>query len=147
MTEAGKKVLLENIPHWLEKKISPAPQDDTKATLCQLIEREDGHIVWSDSAESIYNRYRALFPWPGVYTFLKKSDALLRFKLHKISFQKQSPQVKYSFGQVFELGEKIGVQTGEGVIFLEAVQLEGKTALPIGEFLSGSPEFIGSIFH
>lgn len=147
ISEAGRTLLLEALPLWIEGKITPVPQNEDEATLCQLIERNDGRIVWSESAESIYNRYRALFPWPGVFTFWKKNDALMRLKFLHITFQKQSPQMKYGLGEVFELGEKIGVKTGEGVVFLETVQLEGKGPLPIKEFLAGSPDLVGSVFH
>ncbi|MEK9151090.1 MAG: methionyl-tRNA formyltransferase [Patescibacteria group bacterium] len=147
LTETGRDLLLETLPLWIRRTLSPVPQDGSKATLCQLIEREDGHIIWTDSAESIYNRYRALFPWPGIFSFWKKDGELLRLKLHHISYQRQSPQTAHPIGQVFEVGEKVGIQTGEGVIFLEEVQLEGKTKLPIAEFLLGSKEIIGSLLQ
>ena len=37
-----------------------------------------------------------------------------------------------------------GVVTGAGVLWLEEVQLAGKRALPIGSFLAGARDFIGS---
>lgn len=132
---------------WIERTAQPKPQDSSQATLCQLIEREDGHIVWTDDAESIFNRFRALYPWPGIYSFWKKDEGLLRLKLTRISFQKQNPQVPHHHGEIFELGEKIGVQASQGIIFLEEVQLEGKTALSIQEFVKGYPQCIGSILQ
>lgn len=144
LTDEGKKLLLETVPLWVERKIIPTPQDNAQATLCQLIEREDGHIIWTDSAESIYNRYRALFNWPGIFSFWKKDNELLRLKLHRISYQKQSPQTSHQIGEVFELGEKVGVQTGSGVVFLGEVQLEGKNRMPIKEFLLGNKEIVGN---
>jgi methionyl-tRNA formyltransferase len=147
LTEVGHDFLLEILPQWIERTITPKPQEHTLATLCQLIEREDGHILWTESAESIYNRYRALCPWPGIFSFWKKEDGLLRLKLQKISYQKQSPQIAHPLGQVFEVGEKIGVQTNEGVVYLEKVQLEGKTELPIAEFILGNKDLIGSFLQ
>jgi methionyl-tRNA formyltransferase len=147
LAETGRDFLLETLPLWIDRAIIPTPQDNTQATLCQLIEREDGHILWTDTAEAIYDRFRALFPWPGIFAFWKKENELLRLKLLRISFQKQSPQVSYPLGQVFEVGEKVGVQTGAGVIFLEAVQLEGKTETSISEFLLGNKEIIGSFLQ
>lgn len=147
LTGTGKDLLLETLPLWVKRKIVPIPQDGSQATLCQLIERQDGRIVWTDDAESIYNRYRALTPWPGIFAFWKKNDELLRLKFLRISYQKQSPQTPYPIGQVFGLGEKIGVQTGQGVIFLEEVQLEGKTPTLIGEFLRGNQELVGSLLQ
>lgn len=145
LTGLGRDLLLKTIPLWVRRKIASQPQDGTQATLCQLIERNDGRIVWNDDAESIYNRYRALFPWPGIFAFWKKDDGLLRIKLHKISYQKQSPTTEYQVGQVIEVGEKVGVLTGSGVIFLEEVQLEGKTRMPMEEFVRGNQDFIGSL--
>ncbi|MEI8096510.1 MAG: methionyl-tRNA formyltransferase [Candidatus Moraniibacteriota bacterium] len=147
LTKTGQQLLIETLPRWIERTLISKPQNHEEATLCQLIEREDGHIMWTDRAESIYNRFRALSPWPGIFTFWKKEAGPIRLKLHRISYQKQSPQTTHSLGQVFEMGEKIGVQTREGVIFLEEIQLEGKTQLPITEFLRGNPDIIGSLLQ
>lgn len=144
LTEVGKDLLIETVPLWVKRTLSATPQDGTQATLCQLIEREDGHIMWTDDAESIYNRYRALSPWPGIFTFWRRNDGTIRLKMHQISYQKQSPQTAYATGQVFELGEKIGIQTGSGVIFLEKVQLEGKTQMDIAEFMRGNQDIIST---
>lgn len=144
LTRSGIELLLTILPLWIQRQITPQKQDESLATLCQIIERADGHIIWTDDAESIYNRYRALFPWPGVYTYWKKKDDLLRLKLLALSYQKNNPQIMSPLGTVFEIGEKIGVQTTTGIIFLEEVQLEGKNPMPIHEFLRGNETFIGS---
>jgi methionyl-tRNA formyltransferase len=140
-------LLVKTLPLWIERKIEPRKQDPDQATLCQLIEREDGRILWTEDAEAIYNRFRALYPWPGIFSFFKKDNQLLRIKFHQISYQKQNPQTDHRLGEVFEVGEKIGVQTSSGIVFLEEVQVEGKTALPIHEFIKGLPQFIGSILQ
>ncbi|MFZ2299979.1 MAG: methionyl-tRNA formyltransferase [Candidatus Moraniibacteriota bacterium] len=147
LAETGRDFLIETLPAWIKRTIAPVPQDGSMATLCQLIEREDGYIIWTNDAESIYNRYRALFPWPGIFAFWKKDGELLRLKLQRVSYQKQSPQTRHQIGQVFEVGEKVGIQTGDGVVFLEEVQLEGKTRLPIAEFLLGNKDIIGSLLR
>jgi len=143
MAEDGVRLLSENLPAWIEHRIEPKPQDGSGVTLCQLIEREDGRIFWNDSAISVRNRHRALHPWPGIFTFWKREDGLLRLKLTKISIQKSDPAIKRRFGEVFEIGEKIAVQTGEGLVFLEEVQPEGKSPMPIRDFLNGRPDFLG----
>lgn len=141
---AGTDLLLSTIPSWIERRITPQKQDNARATLCQMIERGDGHIIWTDDAESIYNRYRALLPWPGVFTYWKKKDEILRLKILTLSYQKHNAHIINPLGQVFEIGEKIGVQTTAGIIFLEEVQLEGKGPMPIHEFLLGNETLIGS---
>lgn len=147
LTDVGTALLLRTIPQWIARALKPTPQKNDQATLCQLIEREDGRIMWTDSADTIYNRYRALFPWPGIFTYWKKDDSVLRLKLLRVALQKQSPQTEYQIGQVFELGDKVGVQTGAGVIFLDLVQLEGKAPMPLKDFLRGNPNLIGGLLQ
>ncbi|MDP2837715.1 MAG: methionyl-tRNA formyltransferase [Candidatus Moranbacteria bacterium] len=147
LTALATDLLLETLPQFVERHITPTKQNHAEATLCQLIEREDGHIIWTDEAENIFNRYRALSPWPGIFAYWKKNDDHLRLKLISISYQKQNPAMTQPLGKVFEIGEKIGVQTTSGVIFLEEVQLEGKSALPIRDFLRGNEGLIDSLLE
>lgn len=139
------ELLLKTLPMWVERKISPCMQNDSRATNCQLIERADGRIIWTDSAGSIYNRGRAFYPWPGIFTYLEKDNSNLRLKLHKISLPENMPPTNRKIGEVFRLGESIAVMTGEGQIILEEVQLEGKSKIGIKDFVNGYPEFVGSI--
>ncbi|SFZ98005.1 Methionyl-tRNA formyltransferase [hydrothermal vent metagenome] len=47
--------------------IKPYKQDNEKATLCKKIKKSDGEIDF-DSAEDIYNKYRAFEGWPGIFS-------------------------------------------------------------------------------
>jgi methionyl-tRNA formyltransferase len=145
LAKIAEKLLLSTLPSWINKEIEAVPQDNSKATLCQLIEREDGKIIWSDDAEDLYNRYRAFFSWPGVYAFWEKDEKPVRLKLRKINLLKNSPQTLRHIGEVFEIGDEIGVMTGKGVIILEEVQLEGKNSVGIREFMNGYSSFLGSV--
>lgn len=146
LTQLGQALLIETLPLWVKRKVTAIPQSSEGMTLCQLIEREDGHVFWNTSAQEIYNRFRGLYPWPGIFTFWKRGeDDIIRIKLHEISFQKLTPSEDHLLGHVFEIGDKIGVKTSEGVIFLEMIQPEGKTVMPARAFLQGNPEFIGAV--
>lgn len=148
LSQLATKLLSATLPLWIKKKIVPVAQDSSLATMCQLIERSDGRIVWTDEAEDIYNRYRALTPWPGVFTFWKQGSSLARLKLHRISRETTSGESPARpIGEVFQTDGRVGVQTGRGIIFLEELQLEGRTRLPIDEFLKGNPSFIGGILQ
>jgi methionyl-tRNA formyltransferase len=147
LAKVGAELTVKTIPLWVERKIEPEKQEDNMATVCQLIEREDGKIVWEEEAEKIYNKYRALYPWPGIYSFWENNEAMERIKLIKISLEKNDPQVQHQPGEVFEIGEKIGVQTLKGVILIEEIQMEGKNPISIRDFLNGYPKFIGSFLR
>jgi len=138
------ELLLRALPLWVERKISPVKQNDSQVTYCQLIERSDGQIIWTDNASSIYNRARAFSSWPGIFTYWEKDGCNLRLKLHKISLTQNLPEAKHQVGEIFKVDEKVAVQTGEGLIFLEEVQLEGKNKTTIEDFINGYPGFIGS---
>jgi methionyl-tRNA formyltransferase len=147
LSAVGAKLLLQTIPLWIERKIEAKTQNHQEATQCQLIEREDGKIYWTDSAETTYNKYRALTPWPGIFTFWKNSSEIIRLKLITVSLQKISPIEKRQVGEVFELGDDIGIQTEEGVVIVKEIQREGKKAVTVKEFTNGYPNFIGSILQ
>lgn len=145
LAELSSDLLLETLPLWIDRQIKPTPQDESQATLCQLIERADGQIIWADNAAAIYNRYRAFLTWPGIFTFWEKDGLNLRLKLLRISLDYQiADSANVALGQVFRSGERVAVQTADGAIVLEEVQLEGKNSLKMEEFLRGYPDFIGS---
>lgn len=145
LSELSTKLLLETIPLWIERKIENKKQDESQTTLCQLIERDDGRIFWDEKAKVIYNKYRALSPWPGIFCFWESDDHLERIKFHKISIREEDHQNKYRLGEVFQLEDDIGIKSSEGFIIIKEIQLEGKNPLPIKEFINGHPDFIGSV--
>jgi methionyl-tRNA formyltransferase len=146
MARISAGLLLKILPAWLDKKITPQKQDDAKATFCEMIERGDGRIIWSDDAESIYNRYRAFIQWPGIFTFWEQEEgSLKRIKLNRIKLIRTNPEVKHHIGEVFQIGEDIGVQTTLGVIIIEEIQVEGRPSMSAKDFVNGYPNFIGSL--
>jgi methionyl-tRNA formyltransferase len=144
MATDGSRLLNVTLPRWIGHDIRPMRQDDSKATLCKRIDREDGRIHWNDTAENIHNRYRGFHPWPGIFSFWKREAAPLRLKLTRISMRTASDTNRQP-GEVFLLEENVAVQTGLGLIFIEELQPEGRAAMPIRDYVNGRPDFIGSI--
>ncbi len=145
LSEISAKLLVKIIPLWTEGKIKSEKQDDSEATFCQMIKKEDGKINWQDEARAIYNRYRAYVSWPGIFSYFEKDGREVRLKLGKISLDKNETKNDFEAGKIFLENEKIKVKTGEGNIVLEEVQLEGKNKTGIPEFVRGYPKFIGSV--
>jgi len=142
----GATLLVQTLPRWITRQITALPQPETGIMLCQLIDREDGRLFWTAPADEIYNRYRGLSPWPGIFTYWKRAtDDTVRIKLHTISLQKTAPAISHPAGTVLEIGEKVGIVTGTGIIFPTMLQLEGKEIVSIEEFIKGYPDFIGSV--
>jgi methionyl-tRNA formyltransferase len=146
LSRESVELLLETLPLWIRRKVEPRAQQDDGVTLCQLVEREDGRVFWNSSAETIYNQYRAFTPWPGIFTFWKRGQGeFVRIKLTRVSIQKTNPTSERKLGEVFEAGEKIAVQTGQGLLFIEELRLSGKDSANIRAFLNGQPDFVGSV--
>jgi methionyl-tRNA formyltransferase len=85
---------------------------------------------------------RAFYPWPGCYTWWqgKLLKILEVVFLHKEGNLLPGKVVVLSPGQP----AVVGVETGNGILGLLRVQLEGKRALSAAEFLSGQRTFVGS---
>ena len=49
-------------------RLTPAPQDESRATYAPLLSKDDGRIDWTQDAARIGRQIRALNPWPGVWT-------------------------------------------------------------------------------
>ncbi len=141
----GAELLVRTLPLWITRSVTAEPQPEEGVTLCQLIEREDGRIFWNENAQDIYNHFRGLTPWPGLFTYWRRGDeGALRIKLHDISVQKTPLATEHPAGTVLEIGEKIGIVTGSGVVFPTLLQMEGKEQVTVADFIKGYPDFIGS---
>jgi methionyl-tRNA formyltransferase len=62
LSRIGAEALLEVLRTMPEGK----PQDHDAATYAPKIEKSEGAIHWSDATASIYNKFRAFDPWPGI---------------------------------------------------------------------------------
>jgi len=143
LAELGARLMAEMLPKYLRGEIAPVIQDHASASLSLKIEKEDGRIDWSRPAAEIDRMIRAYTPWPGAATQWKGAD--LRIARGIPTGQRSAPELQ-AVGQVIRLdGERIGVVTGDGVLELRDVQLAGKRAMSIEEFVRGHSAFVGSV--
>jgi len=109
------------------------PQDHSKATYAPKIEKAEGEIRWSDSARTIYNKFRAFDPWPGVFT----GD----LKLIEIAPASGSGDP----GTILSIDDDgVTVATGDGAIKLLVVQRSGKSRQRAAEFARGAGWRVGA---
>ena len=66
------------------------PQDESQATYCKKIKKEDGLIDLNDDPIKNYNKYRAFYDWPNVYFFVEKDGKKLRVKITKARCENNS---------------------------------------------------------
>ncbi|MFA6427386.1 MAG: methionyl-tRNA formyltransferase [Candidatus Magasanikbacteria bacterium] len=133
----GVQGLEEAIPQYIEGKLNPVPQDDSKATTCKQLSRDDGRIDWNKTSQEIYNLYRGLTPWPGVWTMWQDK----RLKLLNIKPVKDS----ISAGQVTVKNDILLIGTSNASIQVLELQLEGKPKMDAKIFLNGYKNIVSSI--
>jgi methionyl-tRNA formyltransferase len=72
LIKIGGELLVKILPDFIDGKITPVAQDETQATFCKKIKKEDGLIDLNAEAKSNYNKFRAYATWPR--TFFFKND-------------------------------------------------------------------------
>jgi len=143
LAQIGAGLMVQVIPEYLKDNISLKIQDETQATFCKMIKKEDGKVYWMNSAAMIHNKIRAFSPWPGAFCFW--DDKRLILNKAKIVQEKMD---NYQVGQVFRAEDgEICVKTGRDYLVLEEVQLEGRKKVGIKNFVNGYPRFVGTVLR
>lgn len=139
LADLGAALLVETLADWLAGDVAPIPQQQLSGTpsTCQQIDKEDGQIDWTLSAEQIERRVRAYTPWPTAFTWWKGSP----FKI----LQAAVVPGQAVPGSVVRSAGGPAVGTGAGLLLLQRVQPAGKRPLAASSFLNGAPEFIGTL--
>ena len=145
LAKLGAGLLLETLPRWVEGKLEPQRQDETMTTYGKPVSKEDGEIDWHLPAVKLWYQLKAYNPWPGCYTSWKGK------RLKIVAAILLGDVVQGEVGEVVALPKamsaKFGVVTGEGILGLHQVQLEGKRYMSVEEFILGRRDFIGSILR
>ena len=138
LTALAIPALVSTIFEWTQEKISPTPQDDAKATICKILTRVDGEIDWKKTNTEIYNLYRGLAPWPGIWTRWNGK----RLKLLLIA---PSPIREKTEGLVLIQDNHLYIATADASIEIIELQLEGKKPMTAKVFCNGYKDFPDSI--
>lgn len=118
------------------KTCKKTPQDESKATYCRKIKKQDGEInVMQESATEIVNKIRAYTPWPGCFIFWNGKRLKI---IQAITAEQKISSGVMGAGEVKILnGNILAIGTRKGAVSLLRVQMEGKREMGIEEFLRG----------
>lgn len=142
LAEAGAKLCVEAMASIQAGTATYTPQNEAEATHVSMIKKEFGRIDWTQPAQQIERLIRGLNPWPSAYTTLHGKT----LKIWDASVMEQDGEV--AAGTIIKADKKdLWVQTGEGILALNEVQLEGKKRMPVDAFLRGYIIEQGENFH
>jgi len=106
----------------------PVAQNDAAATQCKKITKSDGAVSF-DNARTLFNKYRAFTPWPGIYLESK-------LKLKKIVLEEIISHNKA--GIILSIDkDSIVVGCQKGSIRVYRVQPESKKEMDILAYING----------
>jgi methionyl-tRNA formyltransferase len=143
----GASTLMEALPLWVQGEITPHSQDNRFASYTHLLHKEDGKIDWNQSADVLARKVRAFTPWPGAYT--NWGDRLLKIiSAHAVQTNTDSETGIGKVGLRKEHGaQTLTVATGNGLLIIEKLQLEGKKVMNADEFLRGYSHIVGEVLN
>jgi len=147
LAQLGGKAVVEALELIEQGSINPVKQDESAATHVSMINKELGRINWSDAAERIERYVRGLNPWPSAYSSFKGKNLKI-WRSHVVPSEELDSKgvnpADYKAGQVCFVNKKcVFVATGDGVLSLDEIQLEGKKRMEIAPFLLGNDVLLG----
>ena len=144
MALKGSKLLRDSIQLISNGKTLLIKQDEGSVSYAPKITSDITDIDWNSSALSIHNLIRGLTPIPGAKSKIngkqiKIQDTILNYNNLNIS--------SFKPGQVVDISKNnLSILTGNGVLSINRIQLEGKKSLDIKSFLNGYIINIGDFF-
>ena len=140
MMEVGAAVVVETLDRILVGDLQTSDQDESLASGAPKIFPDDCAIDWTRSAPDLHNHVRGLSPYPGAWTRWEER----RLKVLRTSHSTEDHGHRKEPGHVVLHDGKLLVETGAGFLELLEVQLEGKRALPVRDFLAGNGSIDGA---
>ncbi len=131
MVEPGAQAIRRALDDLSTGLFQELPQNHELASPAPKLRKEDGSIDWSNPAWKIQARMRGFTPWPGAYTQWKGKS----FQIHQASVLPDSMDAEVGSFQIVK--DRLFVKTGDGLLELLTVQVEGKKAVPVADFIRG----------
>jgi methionyl-tRNA formyltransferase len=137
LSAMGAQLLVDTLPLIAEGRARPEVQDEARATLAPLLDKQHGLLDFRQPARLVSAQARGVDPWPGP-TALLDGEPL---KLFRPRVQPgQGPP-----GQVLAAGaDGLLVACGEGAVAFVELQLSGRKRLPVAAVLAGRAIPVGS---
>ncbi|RDY32313.1 methionyl-tRNA formyltransferase [Lachnotalea glycerini] len=135
---AGAKLCVETLKRLEENTVVFEKQDDSLSNYAKMLDKSLGNIDWNNSAVNIERLIRGLNPWPSAYSKLNHKT----LKIWKATVIAE--EADGAAGEIVAVAnDSINVKTGDGLLAITELQLEGKKRMPAKEFLRGVQLEIG----
>lgn len=140
LSEAGGELILSTLEKAENGSLVRTKQPEEGVTYAGMLDKALGKIDWTKSAEEIERLIRGLNPWPSAYTSYDGKTVKL-WDADVVSEETGEPA-----GTIVHVTKHgFQVQTGNGLLQINELQLEGKKRMDTASFLRGYPVAEGTI--
>ena len=124
-------------------EVTPIKQDEAASTHVGMLKKEFGRMDFSQDAVVLERKIRGLNSWPSAYTYFKGKT----IKIWDADVADASGFAKAQCGEVVDVTkDSFLVMTGNGLLAIKDVQLEGKKRMDVKSFLLGNTIEKGMVF-
>lgn len=135
----GGPMVLEVLEQAEAGMLHPVPQNHEEHTRAKMLSKETGRIDFTQSALQIERLIRGLNPWPSAYTYL--GDKMMKLWAAEVIPAEQAAADGLNSaepGTVVAVNKQdFVIQTGDGCLVVQEVQLAGKKRMDTESFLRG----------
>jgi methionyl-tRNA formyltransferase len=133
LRDLGAKAILDTLSGLEAGSVTPVKQGETTTEYAKMLTREMGDIDWNEPALKTERLIRALNPWPGTYTGMNgKQLKIWRSHIDGGTGKGQPGEI------VSAEDGRLLVSTGEGLLSIDELQMEGKKRMDAASFLRGN---------
>ncbi len=132
LAEIGAELLVETADRLAAGPVEEEAQDESAVTFARRLERSESRIDWESPGVVVHNQIRGLQPWPGATVMFGGRRLILLQSLVDARVHRSPP------GTVLDVDrDSFVVACGEHAVRILRVQLEGRGAATVREFLNG----------
>ena len=136
----GAETLLQSLNN-IETRLSQArPQDDSQSTYARKLDKREALIDWQQPAQQILRQIHAFNPWPVAQTQWQGDTMRIWLAEPGDRTRRGRP------GEIIAVSKQgLEVQTGDGILRITQLQVPGKRAMPVQDFLNANPVTAGEV--
>jgi methionyl-tRNA formyltransferase len=141
LAELGAQTLLATLPNITDLQQHAQAQNHDESCYAEKLRKEEAIINWQQTSTQIARQVHAFNPWPVTQTVWR--DAVFRiWSAHAIDTPSDANP-----GDIISINKQgIDIATGHGVLRVTEVQMPGKRAMSVSDFLNANSPEIGEHF-
>lgn len=144
LAKIGARLMVETLEQLEEGKLKQRKQREESASYASKFSKDDGRMNWALEAEELYNRMRALDPWPGMTANFKGRPVKILWGV-PMTWEKGPSGFTGTY-----LGLRQGKMAilcgGDTVFGIEELQRPGKKPQRASDFVNGERLRVGERF-